>query len=115
MSPVELKTTPRNLFAGMNKTEAAFGQFLESEKRLGYVSEWFYESVTFKLGDDCRYTPDFMVIDPTGLISFHETKGFMRDDALVKLKVCAAQFPFKLVLHVLTKGEWIRTVLQGED
>jgi hypothetical protein len=55
--------------------------------------------VTFKLAADCRYTPDFMVFMCDGTIEFHETKGFMREDARVKLYTAAAQWPyFKFVI-----------------
>lgn len=50
------------------------------------------QNITLKLGDDCRYTPDFSVLDENGRFVFHEVKGFLRDDALVKLKVAARQF-----------------------
>lgn len=106
---VQARTTPRNLFSDMNKTEAAFAYKLEAQKRDGLIHDWFYESVTFKLANDCRYTPDFLVIETDGRLVFHETKGFMRDDALVKLKVCAKQFPFPLYLQRLEKGIWTTT------
>lgn len=103
------RTTPRNLFAGMNGTEREYAIRLEAQKRDGLIHDWFYESLTFKLAQDCRYTPDFLVIENDGRLVFHETKGFMRDDALVKLRVCAKQFPFPLFLHRLEKGCWTTT------
>jgi hypothetical protein len=110
------RTKPRDLFAGMNKTEAAYAQYLEADKRNGVISEWFYEALTFKLGQDCRYTPDFMVIDASGIVSFVETKGFMRDDALVKLKTFAKQFPFRLTLCTLKNKHWTyRPITHIED
>jgi hypothetical protein len=105
------RTPPRDLFQGMNKTETAYAQVLEANKRSGAISEWFYEAVTFKLGPDCRYTPDFMVIDCTGVISFYETKGFMRDDALVKLKTFSKQFPFGLTLCTFKNKKWVYKVI----
>lgn len=105
-------TKPRDLYAGMNGTEKEFAIKLEARKRAGAISEWFYEKVTFKLGNDCRYTPDFMVIESDGLVVFFETKGFMREDALVKLKTFAAQFPFRLVLQQLQRKVWTTTILK---
>lgn len=97
----------------MNRTEAAFAQRLEAQKRQGLIHDWLYEKVTFKLGADCRYTPDFMVIENDGLLRFAETKGHMRDDALVKLKTMAEQFPFSLTLWRLERQAWKETVLRA--
>lgn len=93
----------------MNKTEAAFAMRLEAQKRSGAIHDWFYEAVTFKLAHDCRYTPDFLVIESDGRLVLHETKGFMRDDALVKLRVFAKQFPFPIYLQQLKGGVWTTT------
>jgi len=100
------KTRVRDLFATMNKTEKEFAIQLEAKKRAGLISEWKYEGITLKLGDDCRYTPDFMVIENDGTIGFDETKGFWRDDAKVKIKVAATMYPFRFTAHVLSKGRW---------
>lgn len=87
---------PRDLFVGMNKTEQAYAQILEAQKRNGEIRDWWYEKVTLKLADDTRYTPDFTVIENDGEMRFVETKGgFIREDARVKLAVAAEQFPFR--------------------
>lgn len=81
----------------MNSTEAAYAAHLEGQRTLGHV-EWFvFEAVTFKLADDCRYTPDFLVMLPGGLLECHEVKGFWQDDAKVKIRCAAAKFPFRFV------------------
>lgn len=103
------KTKPRDLFAKMNKTEKIHAQKLEAMRRNGTVQEWHYEGLTLKLGDDCRYTPDFLVIYIDGYMELHETKGFMRDDALVKLRTAARIYPFRIVLYTLKKGVWTET------
>lgn len=82
-----------DLFAGMNRLEATYAMRLEAQKRAGKIVLWRYERVTLKLADDTRYTPDFYVLELDGSVSLTEVKGFMRDDALVKLKVAASQFP----------------------
>lgn len=84
--------------AGANKTERAYGQRLELLRRAGEVLSWGFQRITLKLADDCRYTPDFDVVTAAGELEMHETKGFMRDDARVKLKVAARSFPFRFVL-----------------
>lgn len=91
--------TPPNLFRGMNKTEERRAIELEALKRSGEITLWMYEAVTLKLADDTRYTPDFFVMLNDGTIRFEETKGFLRDDALVKIKVAAALFPFRFVMY----------------
>lgn len=79
----------------MNKTEEAYSQVLEAERRQSYIRSWAFEAVTLKLADDCRYTPDFMVINATDEVEFHETKGWERDDSKVKRRVAASTvFPF---------------------
>lgn len=80
-------------FAGMNKTERTFALGLEAERRAGSVIAWRFEAVTLKLAFDTRYTPDFYVLYPSGNVAFFEVKGFMRDDANVKIKVAARLFP----------------------
>ncbi|HNR70389.1 MAG TPA: hypothetical protein PKJ00_03295 [Verrucomicrobiota bacterium] len=91
---LNLKMQPSKDVAGLNKTEAAFLSHLESQSH-----EWLgVQNITLKLADDTRYTPDFAVLCG-GELTFYEVKGFFRDDAKVKLKVAARQFPmFHFVL-----------------
>lgn len=91
------RTFAPSLFVGMNGLEREHAVDLEVQKRAGKISAWYYEKITFKLADDTRYTPDFCVIELDGTVVFHETKGFWRDDALVKIKVAAEQLPFRFV------------------
>ena len=92
----------------MNKLEQAWAERLEIEKALGEVLDYRYEAVKLRLADKTFYTPDFMVIQGDGTIRFDETKGFMRDDANLKIKVAAAQFDrFRFRLIKKIKGEWI--------
>lgn len=82
---------------GMNKTERAFWQHLNLAivncKEVRQVSR---EPVKFRLAGRTWYTPDFVVttLEPQGReFWFIEIKGFMRDDASVKLKVAAETYP----------------------
>jgi hypothetical protein len=77
----------------MNKTEGRRAVELNALLRAGDIQSWAYEAITLKLAEDCRYTPDFFVVETSGRIRFEETKGFWRDDARVKIKVAAKQFP----------------------
>lgn len=71
------------------------------------------QSITLKLANDTRYTADFWTIDANGQLIFWETKGFMRDDANVKIKVAARQFRWaRFILVEKKKGEWIETPIK---
>lgn len=91
---------------GMNKTEARYQEMLEERRVLGTIAHHAYQLLTVRLGDDLRYTPDFVVILPDGVIELHEVKGgFVRDDARVKLLATAAQLPFVCKLAQFTKSD----------
>lgn len=82
----------------MNRTEAAYRDHLEAEKRAGRILEFWFEHIKLKIaGNACGYTPDFMVMRADGVIELHEVKGSLRifqEDAKVKAKVCADMYPF---------------------
>lgn len=95
----------------MNKLEAAYAVHLDTLKAAGEVADWKFESIKLRLADRTWYTPDFCVMEPDGSLRFDETKGFLRDDAAVKLKVAAEQYPwfrFRLVKQRARKqgGGW---------
>jgi hypothetical protein len=70
------------------------------------------QSLTLKIGDDCRYTPDFTAITDGHLVAY-ETKGFMRDDAQVKIKVAARKFRWiEFVLVTEANHQWIETPIK---
>jgi len=81
----------------MNKTEVAYKYHLEALKSVGDIEWYVFESVTVKLANNTRYTPDFCVMRKGGQLEMHEVKGFWRDDARVKIKVAADKFPFVFV------------------
>jgi len=81
-----------------SKLERDYAAFLQVLKMSGKIADWQYESVGLKLGNGCFFYPDFLVTLPCGEVQLHEAKGYMRDDALVKLKVCARMFAFRLYL-----------------
>lgn len=117
-APDSIKTQPLPVAIGaerdqgMNKLEAAYAQHLDALKHAGTVAWWRYEAVGLRLADRTFYHPDFMVMMADGTLEAHETKGFMRDDAAVKLKVAACAFPFVFKLVKKQKGgAWdIRTI-----
>ena len=94
----------------MNKTESSYSQYLETLRHAGEIVWFKFEGVKLRLADNTFYTPDFMVMGANGLIEMHEVKGFMQEDANVKIKVAAETYPFRfLVIRVNKKtdgGGW---------
>lgn len=82
----------------MNKTEAAYAAHLEVRSRAGEVAWYKFEGVKLRLADNTFLTVDFAVMGDDGVLEMHEVKGFMTDDAAVKLKVAAFMYPFKFFL-----------------
>ena len=81
-------------------------------KLAGEIKSFQYEWIKFNITDGmvgrrATYTPDFMVVMPDSHIEFHEVKALwgrkrlgFREDAKVKLQVCASQnrqFGWKVV------------------
>lgn len=99
----------------MNKSEEAYSRHLEAEKHAGRVKWWRFEGVKFRLADNTFYSPDFAVMLPCGTMQMREVKGFMMDDANVKIKVAAEIYPFQFILvRVRPKrdgGGWTETVV----
>lgn len=92
---------------GMNKLEREFYGVLRLELaggKLKWVGE--HDSVTLKLADDTRYTPDFPVLTSDDQQVFYEVKGHWRDDARVKIKVASALFPWLFVAVTKVDGKW---------
>lgn len=91
----------------MNKLERAYAEHLNLRIAAGEVSKWWYESFRARLADKTWYTPDFTVILADGAVEYHECKGgFCRDDARVKIKVFAEQYPFVVRAVTRNKGKW---------
>jgi hypothetical protein len=91
----------------MNKTEAAYSKRLAEMQSLGIVQWWAFEPMTFKIAQDCRLTPDFMVLDVKGHLCAHDVKGspkIITDDAKVKMKVAAAKMPIRFFYVFPQKG-----------
>lgn len=94
----------------MNQTEKRMAQILDMRKRMGFIREWWYESVTFVVGlERTRYTPDFVCNMADGSLEIVEVKGaHIRDDARVKFQVAARQYPFaRWTMKQWKKGEWL--------
>ena len=90
----------------MNSLESKYALHLEAKRIAGEIFAYAFESITLKLAEGCRYTPDFLVINREMECEFHEVKGFWVDDARVKIKVAASKFPFRFVGVQYKKKEW---------
>jgi len=92
----------------MNTYERQYAeQVLDPQKLAGEVLEYWFERFTFKLADDCRYTPDFVVMLADATLEIREVKGRWEDDALVKIKVASEMFSIFTFIAIqrLTKKE----------
>ncbi|WP_175904178.1 hypothetical protein [Burkholderia seminalis] len=55
------------------------------------------DQIKFRLADNTFYTPDFAVMLASGRLEAHEVKGHWQDDARVKVKVAADQYPVRFI------------------
>jgi hypothetical protein len=81
----------------MNRTEAAYEQLLKSRLMAGDIQWYRFEGMKLRLANNTFYTPDFFVMAADGLLEAHEVKGHWTDDARVKIKVAASQYPFRFL------------------
>lgn len=80
----------------MNGTEKRYAAVLDARLHAGEVAWYAFESMTFKLADDTRYTPDFAVMLMDGSFELHEIKGgYAMEDSVVKWKCAGEKFPFQ--------------------
>lgn len=95
--------------AKLNKTERAWLEHMRLSLPTFHIG---IQNVTLKIGDDCRYTPDFLCVGE-GCIVFYEVKGFWRDDARVKIKVAARMFPWARFVAVQRDGKgWKQEIIK---
>lgn len=99
----------------MNKTEQSYANHLELRKRDGDILWYRFEGVKLRLADKTFLTPDFALMLKSGLIQLHDVKGFMMEDANVKLKVAADQYPFQFFIVRKSKVGWSVTQVGSES
>lgn len=81
----------------LNKTEQRFEIYL---RQVFKTEPILAQSITLEIANGCRYTPDFVVIQPREtpdayVFRAYEVKGpHMWDDSIVKLKVAARSYPW---------------------
>lgn len=87
-----------------NKTEReAAAIYIEPRRLTGEVRRYRAHAITLLLADRLRYTPDWVIWLPGGLLEFMEVKGqgmnkktgrpHVEDDAVAKFKMAVEQFP----------------------
>lgn len=105
---IDLSPRPTTDESKLNKTERAYLWHL---RKLN-VPLLRIQQHTLKLADDCRLTVDFTYMNANGRLVFVDVKGFQREDALIKMKVAARQFPeFDFVIVKREKGQWNEKVV----
>lgn len=98
----------------MNRTETAYAEHLQIQLLSGQITGWRFESYKLRLADRTWYTPDFVVQCLDGTIELHEVKAtgrdgklLIEDDAAVKIKVAADQYPeFEFLLAGRNTKGW---------
>lgn len=114
----------------MTSTERRYAENLRLRELAGEVLWWKFQGIKLRLADQTFFTPDFDVQLADGLLELHEMKttwkqkgGGLRvgieEDAAVKLKVAAEQYPlFRFVLAIECRDgagtSWIFKTI-GED
>lgn len=91
-----------------NKTEAAYElEVLEPQLHAGEILWYRFEAIKLRLADNTFLTVDFPIITATGELEFREVKGRWTDDARAKIKVAAAQFPWRFyAIHRVRRHGW---------
>lgn len=98
---------PRHVPGEMNKTEAAYAEYLQQQLQAGAIAWFRFESVKLKLANKTHLTIDFFVMTTAGELEAHEVKGYWEEDARVKVKVAAEMYPFRfLAVQRATDGGW---------
>lgn len=104
LRPVGVKPRLRQVIGdGLNKTERAFKEWLEISG-FAYLEKIHVQAITLRIANGCRYTPDFIVQSVRAGLVAYEVKGFMRDDAAVKLKVAATAYQW-IKFNLVTRGK----------
>ena len=79
---------------------------------------WFkFEGLKLRLADNTFLTIDFFVMNKNNELEARDVKGFMMEDAKVKMKVAASIYPFRFfIVKAIAKkngGGWDVTEIKG--
>lgn len=92
-----------------SRLEQEYAQWLDVEVYDGRLTRWWYEPIRLRLAQQTTLTPDFLIERKVGeRLEFHETKGWKREDAMVKLKVAAHMYSiFQFFLVTRKNRTWM--------
>lgn len=96
-SKAKLHALGRKKKGEMNATEAKFANYLRGLEITGEILWWRHEGIKLHLADNTTLNVDFNVMYADGLLVMIDVKGakaIIEEDAKVKMKVAAEQFPF---------------------
>lgn len=96
-SKAKLHALGRKKKGEMNATEARFANYLRGLEITGEIIWWRHEGIKLQLADNTTLNVDFNVMYADGLLVMIDVKGakaIIEEDAKVKMKVAAEQFPF---------------------
>jgi hypothetical protein len=79
---------------GRTKLEGEFLNLLIVSKHEGTILDYREQPMGLRLAPNTFYHPDFLVIDRDQTVTVYEVKGHWEDDARVKIKVAAKEFPW---------------------
>lgn len=96
-SKAKLHALGRKKKGEMNATEAKFANYLRGLEITGEVLWWKHEGMKLQLADNTTLNVDFNVMYADFRLVMIDVKGakaIIEEDAKVKMKVAAEQFPF---------------------
>jgi hypothetical protein len=109
--PCGAKGRPAHTPGQMNRLESRFACILEARRLTGEIRAWHFERDTLALGPEMTFQPDFVVEMPDGTLEYYDVKGFVRDDATVKIKAAAVLYPQHRFYQAKWRGGLWRTRL----
>lgn len=111
--PPPAATKPKPRRGTMNRTEAKYAAELELGRQNGALLWWAFEPIRLRIANGAWFCPDFAVLTSAGALEFIETKGgFIREAAMVRLKVAASLYPFTFRLVQFKKGASTSRVIE---
>ena len=106
-SPTSIILSQNERSAFRSKLEENYARYLHGLLLAGDIRQYRYEPMRFNLAPLTTITPDFQVVTKEGQMEYHEVKGFAREDAMAKLKICARLYPeWKFWLVKRKRGVW---------
>lgn len=96
----------------MNKLEAAYErEVLVIEKARGLIQDYWFECFKLQIAPGAWFTVDFFVLMANHTLQAREVKGFVREAAMVRIKVAAGKYPFDFFMCFKKKkhdgGGWL--------